>query len=133
MIELVGAAQEEDGYLYTARTSNADRLSGWSGNERWAKLERSHELYNAGHLYEAAVAHYQATGKRNLPDIAVKNADLIDDTFGAGRLSKPPGHQVIEMGLAKLYRVTGDDRYLELAKYLLDVRGKPLDGRVLGG
>lgn len=133
LIEVVGAAQEQDGYLYTARTNSADILSGWSGDERWARLERSHELYDAGHLYEAAVAHYQATGKRNLLDIALKNADLIEQTFGPGRLSTPPGHQVIEMGLAKLYRVTGEDRYLQLAKYLLDVRGRALDGRELGG
>lgn len=133
LIELVGAAQEDDGYLYTARTNNAERLIDWFGLERWAKLERSHELYNAGHLYEAAAAHYQATGKRNLLGIALKNADLIEQVFGPGKLSKPPGHQVIEMGLAKLYRITGDSRHLSLAKYLLDVRGKPLDGRELGG
>jgi DUF1680 family protein len=133
VIALVGAAQEEDGYLYTVRTNKTDRLKNWFGDERWEKLARSHELYNAGHLFEAAAAHYQATGKRNLLDIAIKFADLIDETFGPDKLQKPPGHQVIEMGLAKLYRVTGDERYIRLAKFLLDVRGKSLDGRELGG
>jgi DUF1680 family protein len=133
VIALLGAAQEEDGYLYTARTNKAERLKGWFGEERWSKLESSHELYNAGHLFEAAAAHYQATGKRNLLDIALRFADLVDATFGPGKLQKPPGHQVVEMGLAKLYRVTGDERYIRLAKFLLDVRGKPLDGRTLRG
>ena len=133
VIALIGAAQEEDGYLYTARTNNAERLKRWMGDERWEKLDGSHELYNAGHLFEAAAAHYQATGKRNLLDIALKFADLVDETFGPDKLRKPPGHQVIEMGLAKLYRVTGDERYIRLAKFLLDVRGRPLDGRELRG
>lgn len=133
VIALIGAAQEADGYLYTARTNNAERLRRWFGDERWERLERSHELYNAGHLYEAATAHYLATGKRNLLEIALKNADLIDASFGPGKLQKPPGHQVIEMGLVRLYRVTGDQRYLDLAQFFIDVRGRPLDGRTLGG
>lgn len=133
VITIIGAAQEEDGYLYTVRTNKADRLRRWFGDERWEKLDGSHELYNAGHLFEAAAAHYQATGKRNLLDIAVKVADMVDRTFGPGKLRKPPGHQVIEMGLAKLYRVTGEQRYLDLAKFFLDMRGKPLDGRELRG
>jgi DUF1680 family protein len=79
-------------------------------------------LYNLGHLYEAAVAHYQATGKRSLLDIAIKTADLLDRTFGPGKQSIWPGHQITEMGLAKLYRVTGDERYINLAKFMLDER-----------
>lgn len=133
VIALVGAAQEKDGYLYTVRTNKADRLKKWFGDERWEKLDSSHELYNAGHLFEATAAHYQATGKRNLLDIALRLADLIDETFGPGKIQRPPGHQVVEMGLARLYRVTGDDRYIRLAKFLLDVRGRPLDGRKLRG
>jgi DUF1680 family protein len=133
IITLIAAAQEDDGYLYTARTNKAERLKRWFGDNRWEKIQGSHELYNLGHLYEAAVAHFQATGKRNFLDIALKSADLIDRTFGDGKLQAPPGHQVIEMGLVKLYRVTGEEKYLRLAKFFLDVRGKSLDGRELWG
>ncbi len=133
VIALIAAAQEPDGYLYTARTNKAERLKNWFGESRWEKLRGSHELYNLGHLYEAAVAHFQATGKRNLLDVALKSAELIDRTFGYGKLQIPPGHQVIEMGLVKLYRVTGEPKYLNLAKFFLDIRGKSLDGRELWG
>ncbi|MBI4475973.1 MAG: glycoside hydrolase family 127 protein, partial [Acidobacteria bacterium] len=106
------------------RTINPQSPHPWAGKARW-ELERddSHELYNLGHLYEAAAAHYQATGKRTLLDIALKSANLLVDTFGPGKQSIWPGHQITEMGLAKLYRVTGDERYLSLAKFLLDERG----------
>jgi DUF1680 family protein len=133
VIGLIAAAQEPDGYLYSARTNKAERLRSWFGDARWENLESSHELYDAGHLYEAAAAHYLATGERTLLDVALKNADLIDRTFGPGKLRKPPGHEVIEMGLVRLYRVTGERRYLDLAKFFIDVRGRPLDGRTLGG
>ena len=133
VITLIASAQEKDGYLYTARTNHAERLKNWFGDDRWEKIRGSHELYNLGHLYEAASAHYLATGKRNLLNIALKSADLVDQTFGSGKLQAPPGHQVIEMGLVKLFRVTGDEQYLNLAKFFLDVRGKPLDGRELWG
>ncbi|MGD0077927.1 MAG: beta-L-arabinofuranosidase domain-containing protein [Sedimentisphaerales bacterium] len=123
IIAKIAAAQEKDGYLYTARTNKYKRLADWYGPQRWSRLEKSHELYDAGHLYEAAAAHYQATGKRTLLNVAVKNADMVDRTFGPGKLQKWPGHQVIEMGLVKLYRVTGDEKYLKLAKFFLDVRG----------
>ncbi len=124
LIEKIGAAQEKDGYLYTARTIDPAHPHPWSGNQRWI-LEGvdSHELYDLGHLYEAAVAHYQATGKRTLLDIALRTANLLDATFGPGKRSIWPGHQIVEMGLAKLYRVTGDVRYLNLAKFMLDSRG----------
>jgi len=123
LIALIAAAQEEDGYLFTCRTNNAKNLINWFGKERWEKLGGSHELYNMGHFYEATVAHYQATGKRTLLDVAVKNADFLCTVFGPGKLEKTPGHQVIEMGLAKLYRATGEEKYLKLAKYYLDARG----------
>jgi len=123
LIAKIAAAQEKDGYLYTCRTNKCERLKKWYGETRWSKLEDSHELYDAGHLYEAAVAHYLATGKRTLLDIAIKNADLLCQEFGPGKLEKWPGHQIIEMGLVKLYRVTGDEKYLNLAKFFLDVRG----------
>jgi DUF1680 family protein len=128
LIEQIAAAQEKDGYLYTTRSIDPKNPHPWAGKERW-ELERddSHELYNLGHLYEAAVAHYQATGKRSLLDVAIKSANLLVETFGPGKKSIWPGHQITEMGLAKLYRVTGDERYLTLAKFLLDERG-PREG-----
>jgi len=128
LISKIGAAQEDDGYLYTNRT--IAEMHGGKGLHEWASPNRweldsvlSHELYNLGHLYEAAVAHYQATGKRSLLDIAIKSADLVNKDFGWDRVKVYPGHQVIEMGLVKLYRVTGDRKYLNLARFFLDVRG----------
>jgi uncharacterized protein len=130
MIAKIAAAQEPDGYLYTTRTINPESPHRWAGKERW-ELERddSHELYNLGHLYEAAAAHFQATGKRTLLDVAIKSANLLIDTFGPGKQSIWPGHQITEMGLAKLYRVTGNDRYLSLAKFMLDERGPQSGGK----
>jgi len=123
LIVKIAAAQEPDGYLYTCRTNDYTKLINWFGKERWSKLRGSHELYNMGHLYEAAVAHYQATGKRSLLNVAVKNADFLDQVFGTGKNETAPGHQIIEMGLARLYRATGNDKYLKLAKFFLDTRG----------
>ncbi len=125
LIAIIAAAQEEDGYLMTGRTIDPANPAPGLGSERWIHLQGSHELYNSGHLYEAAVAYYEATGKTNFLDIAVKNADLLLDTFGPGKKQDAPGHQVIEMGLAKLYRATGNKQYLDLAKFFLDQRGKP--------
>jgi DUF1680 family protein len=128
LIWKIGLAQEPDGYLYTNRTI-AEKHGGvglheWASKNRW-ELDSilSHELYNLGHLYEAAVAHYQATGKKSLLNIALKSADLVNKDFGWDRVKVYPGHQVIEMGLVKLYRVTGEKKYLDLAKFFLDVRG----------
>jgi len=123
LIYYIGLAQEPDGYLYTNRTIDSPHMHPWVGKKRWEKdSELSHELYNLGHLYEAAYAHFLATGKRALLDIAIKSADLVDHDFGAGKLAYYPGHQVIEMGLSKLYRITGDEKYLKLAKFFLDCR-----------
>lgn len=129
LIARIAAAQEEDGYLYTARTiaernDTVDQLDAERvGHTRWSQLRMNHELYNVGHLYEAAVAHYHATGKRTLLDVALKNADLIDSVFGPEGVRDVPGHQEIELGLVKLYSVTGDERYLRLARFFLDERG----------
>jgi DUF1680 family protein len=124
LIAEIAAAQEPDGYLYTTRTINPENPHRWSGKERWVNERNdSHELYNLGHLFEAAVAHYQATGKKSLLDVATKSADLLVRTFGPGKRTTWPGHQITEMALVKLYRVTGNEQYLNLAKFLLDQRG----------
>ena len=124
LIEKVGKAQEPDGYLYTARTIDPAHPHPWAGPERWVnEREMSHELYNAGHLYEAAVAHYQATGKRTLLNIALKNANLVCSVFGPGKRQVAPGHEIVEMGLVKLYRVTGKPKYLETARLFVNARG----------
>jgi DUF1680 family protein len=128
LIGLIAAAQEEDGYLYPARTADPENPAPGAGPERWSRLKGSHELYNAGHMYEAAVAYYQATGKRAFLDVAVKNADMLVRTFGPDKRRDVPGHQEIEIGLAKLYRITGNKKYLNLAKFFLDERGRPHDG-----
>ena len=125
LILIVNKAQEPDGYLYTARTIDPLNPHSWAGSERWVKEhDNSHETYNSGHLYEAAAAHYLATGKRNLLDIALKNADLLVNTFGEGKLHTSPGHEVVEMGLIKLYRITGKKDYLNLAKFFIEERGR---------
>ncbi|MDP6637121.1 MAG: glycoside hydrolase family 127 protein [Phycisphaerae bacterium] len=124
LIAKISAAQEPDGYLFTARTINPDKPHHWAGKNRWEKVrDLSHELYNMGHFYEAAVAHYLATGKKSMLNIATKNADLLCKVFGPGKNEHWPGHQIIEMGLCKLYRATGEKRYLDLAKFYLDTRG----------
>jgi DUF1680 family protein len=128
LIEKIAAAQEPDGYLFTARTINPEKPHHWAGKQRWEKVSQlSHELYNMGHFYEAAVAHYLATGKKSMLDIATKNADLLCTVFAPGKNEDWAGHQIIEMGLCKLYRTTGEKRYLDLAKFFLDTRGP--DGR----
>ena len=132
LIAKIAAAQEDDGYLYTARTIDPKNPAPHTGKTRWSLLYTSHELYNVGHMYEAAVAYYQATGKRTLLDVAIRNANLIAKVFGPNGKHAVPGHQEIEIGLAKLYRVTGDEKYLRLAKFFLDERGKA-DGRKLYG
>lgn len=128
LIEIIAAAQEEDGYLYAARTVDPENPAPGAGPGRWTRLRGSHELYNAGHMYEAAVAHYLATGKRTFLDVAVKNADLLVKEFGPNKRRDFPGHQEIEIGLAKLFRVTGNKEYLKLAKFFLDERGYAHDG-----
>ena len=126
VLVIVAAAQEPDGYLYTARTMNPAHPHNWAGSKRWEAVENlSHEFYNLGHMVEGAIAHYQATGKRNFLDIAIRYADCICREIGdaPGQVARVPGHQIAEMALAKLYLVTGDKKYLDQAKYFLDKRG----------
>ncbi len=133
LVYYVSEAQEEDGYLYTAWSLNANdyidfSCCTYSDQGRWIETPNSsHEFYNVGHMYEAAVAHYLATGSRTFLDVALKNADLIYDVCITQGNNYVPGHQEIEIGLAKLYRVSGDERYLQLAKHLLDIRADVLD------
>ena len=134
LIGKIAKAQEPDGYLYTARTlghtqgtnSNGTVAYGIMGPTRWSNLYGGHELYNIGHMYEAAVAHYRATGKRTLLDVAIRSADLVDRTFGFGptQIKDPPGHEEIELALCSLYRATNEERYLNLARTLLELRGR---------
>lgn len=138
LIGIVKKGQESDGYLTTWRTINpAKPPAEWvevKEGKRWESLFMSHELYNAGHMYEAAVVHYKATGKHNFLDIALKNAYLMVATFGdeEGKIPAVPGHQIIETGLIKLYEVTGKEDYLDLAKYFLDNRGNPENHELFG-
>lgn len=127
VLDVVAAAQEPDGYLYTARTINPKHPHGWSGDKRWVKDEElSHELYNLGHMVDAACAHYQATGSTKFLDIAKRYADCVVREVGPkdGQATVVPGHQIAEMALARLYTITGEKKYLDEAKYLLDYRGK---------
>lgn len=118
-IELVEKAQQKDGYLNTYFTIKEP-------GKRWTNLRECHELYTAGHMMEAAVAYYKATGKRRLLDVMCSFADHIDSVFGTepGKLRGYDGHQEIELALVKLYEVTGEEKYLKLSKYFLDERGR---------
>ncbi|MCB9846337.1 MAG: glycoside hydrolase family 127 protein [Phycisphaeraceae bacterium] len=124
IVRLIGAAQQDDGYLNTYYT-----LAEPGG--RWTNLKDMHELYCAGHLFEAACAHFEATGERSLLDVAIRFADHIDSVFGPDRLEEPPGHEEIEIGLVRLAQVTGEARYVRLAEFFLDLRGR--DDRDLRG
>ncbi len=119
LIELIGLAQEDDGYL-----NSYFQLQAPEG--KWKNLADCHELYVAGHFIEAAVAYYQGTGKTALLDIVCKFADLIDQVFGPndGQLRGYPGHQEIELALVRLWEITGEERYLTLAKFFIDQRGQ---------
>ncbi|MGD2035739.1 MAG: glycoside hydrolase family 127 protein, partial [Bacteroidales bacterium] len=139
LIAMIAIGQEPDGYITTWRTIDPTKPpASWvrvEEGKRWESLSGSHELYNAGHMYEAAAVHYLSTGKRNFLDIALKNADLIVKTFGdsAGQVSAVPGHQIIETGLIQLYKITGKQEYLDMAKYFLDNRGNPENHELYGG
>jgi DUF1680 family protein len=119
IITVIGGAQWEDGYLYAFYS-----LPQRQPEKRWIDEGNMHEQYCMGHMLEAAVAHYQVTGDKAFLDIAIKCADYICQVFGPGKRTDPPGHQEIEIGLCKLYRATGDAKYLDEAKFLLDSRGR---------
>lgn len=133
LIYYIGKAQEPNGYLYTAWTLRArdynTRIYCVYNEVPYDNMDDSHELYNVGHMYEAAVAHYQATGQRNFLDIAIKSANHLYDLFGPGKREGISGHQEVETGLVKLYRATGDQRYLILAKLFIDRRGHGIGSR----
>lgn len=124
LIEIIAAAQEPDGYLYTNRTINPGQVHPFAGPARWSNLAMSHELYNCGHLYDAASAHFLATGKRALLEVALRSAELVRRVFGPEGRHDMCGHQIVEMGLARLYRITRDRNLLETARFLLEERGR---------
>jgi DUF1680 family protein len=135
IISIINTGQEKDGYLTTWFTIDpASPPASWvkPSKFRWENEISSHELYNSGHLYEAAAAHYLATGKRNFLDIALRNADLLTENFGPGKNYTVPGHQIVETGLIKLYRITGEEKYLNLSKFFLDERGDSLNHNLYG-
>jgi len=117
-------AQRPDGYLNTYFTFE-------KADERWTDFDL-HEMYCAGHLFQAAVAHFRATGSERLLDVATRFADHICDTFGPEKRQAVDGHEEVEMALVELYRVTGEGRYLEGARYFVDARGHGLLGRPYG-
>ena len=135
IIAIIKVGQEPDGYITTWFTINRQKPPAWwvkPSNHRWEHLESSHELYNSGHLLEAAAAHYWATGKKNFLEIAIKNADLLVKNFGPNKLTTPPGHQIVETGLIKLYHITHNEKYLKLAKFFLDLRGDSTTHKLYG-
>lgn len=115
-IDLIAAAQQPDGYLNTYYTVKAPE-------KRWTNLMEGHELYTAGHLMEASVAYYQATGKDRLLNVACRFADLIFNTFGKGKKRGYPGHPEVELALIRLYQATNKEKYLHLARYFVNERG----------
>ena len=120
IIDIIGKAQQEDGYLNTYFTIKEPE-------HRWQNLQECHELYCAGHMMEAAVAYYEATGKEKLLHIMERMADHMDDKFTNELYHGIPGHQEVEIGLMKLYHLTGKEHYLKLANYFIEERGKNPD------
>jgi DUF1680 family protein len=128
LIAVLARAQDNEGYLRTV-IQLSERGRGPANLKRWSNLSDNLELYCAGHLIEAGVAHFQATGKRSLLEVALKNAELIDRLFGPSKRVDVCGHQEIELALVRLYEATGDERWLKLAKFFVDTRGTEAGGR----
>ncbi len=116
VIAKIASAQQPNGYLNSYYTLVEP-------DKKWTNCRVRHELYCAGHMFEGAVAHYRATGKRTFLDVALRFADRIDELFGPGKRHDVPGHEEIELALVKLYQVTGEEKYLNLAKFFVDIRG----------
>jgi hypothetical protein len=128
LISLVASSQMDDGYIFPAYTIDPENPPVGVSKTRWELTNsNSHELYGNGHLIEAAVAHHRATGKRSLLDVAIRAADHIDSVFGPDGRRDTSGHEEIELALVKLYDLTGEKRYLELAKFFIDQRGQEHD------
>jgi len=135
IISIIKIGQEPDGYLTTWFTIDRMHPPAWWAQpspNRWDHEESNHELYNSGHLFEAAAAHHRATGKQNLLKIALKNADLLVASFGPDKLRVPPGHQIVETGLIKLYHITNNPQYVELARFFLELRGDSTSHKLYG-
>ena len=134
IITIIARGQEPDGYITTWRTIDPEHpTSDWvPGGPRWSHLEISHELYNSGHLFEAAAAYHWATGKDELLNIALRNADLLVDVFGTNAYNAVPGHQIAETGLIKLYHITGQPEYMQLAKNFHHRHGHDTNHEVWG-
>ncbi|MCB9208676.1 MAG: glycoside hydrolase family 127 protein [Ignavibacteriales bacterium] len=135
IISVIKVGQEEDGYLTTWFTIDREKPPAtWvePSKNRWENEISSHELYNSGHLFEAAAAHFWATGKENFLNIAIKNADLLVDNFSPKKLHSPPGHQIVETGLIKLYQITKNPKYIELSKFFIDLRGDSTTHKLYG-
>ena len=132
IVEVIAAAQEPDGYLYPSHTTKVGTSRSMMGDEPYTFVVHSHELYNMGHLYEAAIAYYLATGKDKLLQVAEKNARHVNQVFfigdpkynGGKPIRQAPGHQEMELALVKMYKVTGKELYLEMADKFLEIRGK---------
>lgn len=128
---VIEAAQHENGYLYPSHTTGVGSSKQMMGDQPYEFVVHSHELYNVGHMYEAAIAYYQATGKDKLLRVAERSAQHINQVFFAGDpnyndgqpVEQAPGHQEIELALVKLYRVTGKKLYLDMARRFLEIRG----------
>ncbi len=132
IIDVIAAAQQEDGYLYTAHITGVSKGHASSmGDKPYSYVVHSHELYNVGHMYEGAIAYYQATGKRKWLDVAEKSAQHLNRVFfegdpnynGGKPVMQAPGHQEVELALVKLYRITNNTLYLEMSRKFLEVRG----------
>ena len=128
---LISEAQHDNGYLYPSHTTGVGKERDMMGDNPYTFIVHSHELYNVGHMYEAAIAYYRATGKRKLLDVAEKSAKHInkvifegDPQYNNGRpVLQAPGHQEMELALVRLYRVTGKELYLDMARKFLEIRG----------